>query len=114
TGYSSLSYILKFPFDKIKIDRSFVTGIASDEAARAILRMISTLGESLNIGIIAEGVETAEQVTFLRSINCHQFQGYFFAKPINQRNLAEYFEKEVSLMPADTDQESPKQATRAA
>ena len=114
TGYSSLSYILKFPFDKIKIDRSFVTGIASDEAARAILRMISTLGESLNIGIIAEGVETAEQVTFLRSINCHQFQGYFFAKPINQPNLAEYFEKEVSLMPADTDQESPKQATRAA
>ncbi|MCB1449646.1 MAG: EAL domain-containing protein, partial [Nitratireductor sp.] len=114
TGYSSLSYILKFPFDKIKVDRSFVNGIASDEAARAILRMISALGESLNIGIIAEGVETAEQVTFLKSINCHQFQGYFFAKPLNEQNLAAYFENERSVLPLVEVQIDSKKVVKAA
>jgi len=62
TGYSSLSYILKFPFDKIKIDRSFVSALGEDDAAKAILRMISSLGESLDIRITAEGVETIEQI----------------------------------------------------
>ncbi|MEZ5791384.1 MAG: EAL domain-containing protein [Nitratireductor sp.] len=114
TGYSSLSYILKFPFDKIKIDRSFVNGIASDEAARAILRMISALGESLNIGIIAEGVETAEQVTFLKSINCHQFQGYFFAKPLNEQNLTAYFENERLVLPLAEVQIDSKKVVKAA
>ncbi len=91
TGYSSLSYVLKFPFDKIKIDRSFVTALSEDESAKAILRMISTLGESLNIRITAEGVETLEQVEFLRSIRCHQFQGYFFARPLKGIDLPSFF-----------------------
>ena len=58
--------------------------------------MISTLGESLNIKITAEGVETLEQVEFLRSINCHQFQGYLFAKPLKAENLSCYFNEEHS------------------
>ena len=90
TGYSSLAYILKFPFDKIKIDRSFVMASSNDQAARAILRMISGLGEQLGIRITAEGVETSEQVKFLQSIKCDEFQGFFFAKPLAKSDL-QYF-----------------------
>ncbi|MGI9352434.1 MAG: putative bifunctional diguanylate cyclase/phosphodiesterase [Rhizobiaceae bacterium] len=91
TGYSSLSYILKFPFDKIKIDRSFVIASSDDSAARAILRMISGLGEQLGIRITAEGVETREQVEFLHSIKCDEFQGFFFAKPLAKSDLDYFF-----------------------
>jgi len=90
TGYSSLSYLLKFPFDKIKIDKSFVTASSEDIAARDILRTIVSLAKSLKIGITAEGVETQEQVEFLREIACNQLQGYYFAKALNEIDLAVY------------------------
>ena len=99
TGYSSLSYILKFPFDKIKIDRSFVMACGDEEAARSILKMISTLGESLDIKITAEGVETKEQFEFLQSINCYQFQGFLFAKPLNAEDLPDFFSNTESRLP---------------
>ncbi|MGB8816688.1 MAG: EAL domain-containing protein [Rhizobiaceae bacterium] len=83
TGYSSLSYLLKFPFDKIKIDKSFISAIDSDKAACDVLRTIGSLGKTLGIRITAEGVETEEQVNFLRAIACDQLQGYFFAKPLH-------------------------------
>ncbi len=91
TGYSSLSYLLKFPFDKIKIDRSFVMASSHDDVAKAILRMISALGDTLGIRITAEGVETQEQVEFLRSIACHQLQGFFFAKPLTPEEMPGFF-----------------------
>lgn len=91
TGYSSLSYLLKFPFDKIKIDKSFVTASSRDAVARDILRSIASLGKTLKIRITAEGVETQEQVEFLRDISCHQLQGFYFARPLNQADLAAYF-----------------------
>jgi diguanylate cyclase (GGDEF)-like protein len=91
TGYSSLSYLLKFPFDKIKIDKSFVTASSEDTVARDILRTIASLGRTLKISITAEGVETVEQVEFLRDIACHQLQGFYFAKPLNEPDLASYF-----------------------
>jgi diguanylate cyclase (GGDEF)-like protein/PAS domain S-box-containing protein len=90
TGYSSLSYLLKFPFDKIKIDKSFVTASSEDPVARDILRSIASLGKTLKIRITAEGVETPEQVQFLRDIACDQLQGFFFAKPLNEPDLAAY------------------------
>ena len=96
TGYSSLSYIMKFPFDKIKIDQSFVSASDDDDTAKAILQMITTLGESLNIKITAEGVETLQQVQFLRSVNCHQFQGFFFAKPMRAEELPAFFLKDLN------------------
>lgn len=89
TGYSSLAYLWKFPFDKIKIDRSFVSAIESDQAARDILRTIATLGETLKMRITAEGVETKEQADFLQDI-AHQLQGFYFAKPIAEENLAAF------------------------
>jgi diguanylate cyclase (GGDEF)-like protein/PAS domain S-box-containing protein len=91
TGYSSLSYLLKFPFDKIKIDKSFVTASSEDATARDILRTIASLGKTLKIRITAEGVETKEQVEFLREIACNQLQGFFFARPLDEAELARYF-----------------------
>jgi diguanylate cyclase (GGDEF)-like protein/PAS domain S-box-containing protein len=90
TGYSSLSSLLKFPFDRIKIDRSFVTASSEGSAARDVLRLITALGTTLNMRITAEGVETREQVEFLRQIACHTFQGYYFAKPLEPTGLASY------------------------
>jgi diguanylate cyclase (GGDEF)-like protein len=87
TGYSSLSYLLKFPFDKIKIDRSFISAINTDKAACDVLRTIGSLGKSLNIRVTAEGVETLEQAEFLSAMACDQLQGFFFAKPLHVNEI---------------------------
>jgi len=83
TGYSSLSYLRSFPFDKIKIDRSFVKDLAERSDCVAIVRAISGLGRSLNITTLAEGVETMEQLDWLRAEGCNEVQGFLFspAKP---------------------------------
>jgi diguanylate cyclase (GGDEF)-like protein len=81
TGYSSLSYLRSFPFDKIKIDRSFVQELASREDSMAIVRAVTGLGRSLGITTTAEGVETAEQLDLLRREGCTQAQGYLFSPP---------------------------------
>ncbi len=97
TGYSSLSYLMKFPFDKIKIDRSFVTALTDDTAARDILRTIAALGKSLRMRVTAEGVETAEQAEFLREVACNQLQGYYFARPLDELDLASYVMSELTV-----------------
>ncbi len=81
TGYSSLSYLRRFPFDKIKIDQSFVQGMSGQEDCRAIIRAVIGLGRSLGIAVNAEGVETTEQWDALRLEGCDQLQGYLFSKP---------------------------------
>jgi len=90
TGYSSLSYLLKFPFDKIKIDRSFVDASSDDEVARDILKAIASLGKTLKLKITAEGVETKAQAEFLAEIACHQLQGFYFARPLDHVDLPHY------------------------
>ncbi len=90
TGYSSLSYLLKFPFDKIKIDRSFVDASSDDEVARDILKAIASLGKTLKLKITAEGVETQAQAEFLSGIACHQLQGFYFARPLDHIDLPHY------------------------
>ena len=82
TGYSSLSYLLRFPFDKIKIDQSFVKGITEREDCRSIVRAVIGLGRSLHMSVNAEGVETQDQLKAMRSEGCKEIQGYFFSKPI--------------------------------
>jgi len=81
TGYSSLSNLRCFPFDKIKIDKSFISGVATDAAARSIVRAIVGLGQSLNLPVVAEGVETAEQHRMVLEEGCPQAQGYLFGRP---------------------------------
>jgi EAL domain-containing protein (putative c-di-GMP-specific phosphodiesterase class I) len=82
TGYSSLSYLTRFPVASLKIDRSFVSGIHGHDGDAAIVRTIIEMARTLDFTVIAEGVETAAQVEFLRQFGCHQAQGYFFAHPL--------------------------------
>jgi diguanylate cyclase len=82
TGYSSLSYLRRFPFNKIKLDRSFIQGLGEDEEAAVIIRAIVALGRSLNLVVTAEGVETSEQLEFLEAEACNQIQGYLISKPL--------------------------------
>lgn len=81
TGYSSLSYLRKFPFDKIKIDRSFVHELANNEHSASIVSAVAGLGRSLRIGTVAEGIETEEQLVLVRAAGCTHAQGYLFCKP---------------------------------
>jgi EAL domain-containing protein (putative c-di-GMP-specific phosphodiesterase class I) len=81
TGYSSLSYLRAFPFDKIKIDKSFVQDICSCEATLAIIRAVNNLATSLGVTITAEGVETKDQLALLISERCREVQGFLFSKP---------------------------------
>ncbi|OLP15798.1 GGDEF domain-containing protein [Leptolyngbya sp. 'hensonii'] len=85
TGYSSLAYLHRFPIDVLKIDRSFVNRMNGDDEQLAIVRAIVTLAWNLGMSVVAEGVETMEQVSQLRSLNCEQAQGYFFSKPLNRQ-----------------------------
>jgi EAL domain-containing protein (putative c-di-GMP-specific phosphodiesterase class I) len=82
TGYSSLSYLRSFPFDKIKIDRCFIADLSNDSHhARAILRAVVQLGNSLGMTTTAEGVETDEQLSIVRQEGCTEVQGYIFSRP---------------------------------
>jgi diguanylate cyclase (GGDEF)-like protein len=81
TGYSSLSYLRSFPFDKIKIDRSFISNIATDDSSAAIIRAVTTLSTSMGIATTAEGVETADQLAHVRTEGCSEVQGYLFSAP---------------------------------
>jgi len=83
TGYSSLSYLHRFPFSRLKIDRSFINKMDEDEKSAAIVKTILLLGENLGIEVVAEGIETAHQLALLRSLGCRLGQGYIFSEPIN-------------------------------
>ena len=82
TGYSSLSYLKNMPFNAIKIDRSFVKDITRDSNDEAIILAIISMAHNLNLEIIAEGVETQEQLDFLRAHHSEKIQGFFFSKPL--------------------------------
>lgn len=82
TGYSSLAYLKRFPFDSVKIDQSFVRGIPANRDDCAIVEAIVAMAHSLELKVVAEGVETQEQSEFLRKLGCDQIQGYVFSKPI--------------------------------
>ncbi|WP_439815307.1 bifunctional diguanylate cyclase/phosphodiesterase [Zavarzinia sp. CC-PAN008] len=87
TGYSSLSYLRSFPFDKIKIDRSFINEVESNTECAAIVRAIVGLGHSLGIATTAEGVETAAQMDHMRAEGCDQIQGYLISRPVPAHDL---------------------------
>ncbi len=87
TGYSSLSYLLRFPFDRLKIDRSFILDMESKPGSKAILQAVASLGENLGIDVTAEGVETAAQLAFVASIACDRVQGFYFARPMRREKI---------------------------
>jgi EAL domain-containing protein (putative c-di-GMP-specific phosphodiesterase class I) len=96
TGYSSLSHLQAFPVDYIKIDRSFLGGVAAD-GHLVITRAIIALGHNLKLKVIAEGVETREQLVFLRDNDCDQMQGYYFSPALSQQGLADMLSRGVTL-----------------
>jgi len=81
TGYSSLSYLQKFPFDRLKIDRSFIERMGDDTKSGAIVKTILMLGENLGIEVVAEGIETVQQFEHLKRLGCQLGQGYLFSRP---------------------------------
>ena len=102
TGYSSLSYLVKFPFDKIKIDKSFIQSASSSSKDLAIVRSILSLAKDLNITTLAEGIETKEQYELLRSEGCEQIQGFILDRPQPMERMREFERYPVS--PNDLEQ----------
>ena len=97
TGYSSLSYLKRFPIDKLKIDQSFVSDIPDDSDDAAITGAVIDMGHNLNMRICAEGVETREQLQFLRDRGCQEMQGFLFSKPVPAREMEKMLRDRVSL-----------------
>ncbi len=88
TGYSSINYLRRFPIDKLKIDRSFVRDLGMEVDA-SIVQAIISLAHSLRLKVVAEGVETPEQLKFLRSLGCDQYQGFHFSPPLPAGEFAQ-------------------------
>ena len=89
TGYSSMSYLQRFPIDKLKIDRTFINDVTSSNDDASIVSAIVSLGHTLKLKVIAEGVETPEQLEFLQMLGCDQYQGYHYSKPMPAQEFAE-------------------------
>jgi EAL domain-containing protein (putative c-di-GMP-specific phosphodiesterase class I) len=95
TGYSSLSYLQTFPFDKIKVDRSFVTGVDQNRGSLAIIRAVIGLGTALGLSVIAEGVETEAELEVLRREKCAEIQGYLLSRPVPVEELPEVMTRQL-------------------
>jgi diguanylate cyclase (GGDEF)-like protein/PAS domain S-box-containing protein len=88
TGYCSLNYLKKFPLNILKIDKSFVSELTTDPYERAIANAIATLGRDLNLSVVAEGVETKDQLECLRELHCQEIQGYYFSRPLSANDAS--------------------------
>jgi EAL domain-containing protein (putative c-di-GMP-specific phosphodiesterase class I) len=99
TGYSSLAQIKRFPIDTLKVDRSFIRNLPRDSEDKAITEAIIAMGKTLSLTVIAEGVETEEQDSFLRSHACDEMQGYYFSKPTPPEQFADLLRNHTPTPP---------------
>mgnify|MGYP000970943852 CR=1 FL=1 len=93
TGYSSLSYLKNFPVDRIKIDQSFVNQLTQQESDASIIKAIIAMGHSLQLTIVAEGIETLEQLEFLKRHHCDEAQGYYLGRPMDAEAFSNCLDK---------------------
>jgi EAL domain-containing protein (putative c-di-GMP-specific phosphodiesterase class I) len=93
TGYSSMSYLRRFPIDKLKIDRSFIKDLTRDSASSSIVKAIISLAHSLRLKVVAEGVETAQQLEQLRELGCDQFQGFYRSAAVPPGEIGEFLQR---------------------
>lgn len=108
TGYSSLSYLKRFPFNKLKIDQSFVRDLTTDPDSATIVKTIIAMAHNLRLKVIAEGVETAGQLNYLRLNKCDEIQGYFFSKPIIAEDFSNLLRENRMLTFSDHQPESAR------
>jgi EAL domain-containing protein (putative c-di-GMP-specific phosphodiesterase class I) len=97
TGFSSLSYLKRLPIDTIKIDKSFIRDIKTDANDAAIITAIIKMSHSLNFKVIAEGVETAEQLAYLKQYECDEIQGFYFSQPLTAEDFSALLQSERML-----------------
>jgi len=93
TGYSSLNHLHRYPFDTLKIDRSFIQRMTEQKSSAVIVRTILDLAHSLDMEVVAEGIETAAQAERLRSLGCRLGQGYYFSRPMTPESISAMFEQ---------------------
>jgi diguanylate cyclase (GGDEF)-like protein/PAS domain S-box-containing protein len=96
TGYSSLSYVRRFPIDTLKVDRSFVRDLTMDAGDASVVSAVINMGKSLHMRVVAEGVETQEQLSFLKSHGCSEAQGYHFSHPLNAEGFANLLDRSIA------------------
>jgi len=99
TGYSSLSYLKQLPINTLKIDKSFIDNIVTNEREKAIVDGIIQLAQKIDLDVVAEGVETREQIKLLQSMGCNQIQGYYFSRPLPPDEIEEEFLKTNWIKP---------------
>jgi EAL domain-containing protein (putative c-di-GMP-specific phosphodiesterase class I) len=96
TGYSSLSYLTRFPIDALKLDQSFLLDIMAGSDDAVVVGAVVAMGRSLKHRVIAEGVETIEQLAFLQALGCDEGQGYYFSRPLVAKEFAKLLETGIS------------------
>ncbi len=104
TGYSSLSYLRRYPFDVLKIDRSFVDDITTSQSDRELINATVAMAKGLNLKVVAEGVETIEQLAYLKGIGCNYAQGYLFSKPVPENEIQKLIDSEFGKLAIISDQ----------
>jgi EAL domain-containing protein (putative c-di-GMP-specific phosphodiesterase class I) len=103
TGYSSLSYLKRFPLDEVKVDRGFVDGLGTDGHDSALVAAILAMATALGLGVIAEGIETRQQLELLKKMRCGRAQGFFLARPMPARDMARLVTDRRRLPPGDAE-----------
>jgi EAL domain-containing protein (putative c-di-GMP-specific phosphodiesterase class I) len=114
TGYSSLTYLKNFPIQGVKIDQSFVRDLASDQSDAVIATAIINMAHILGLRVVAEGVETPEQLDFLRRQGCDEYQGYLLARPIPGGEFAELLKAHRPTVPGVHPRNGARAVTRSA
>jgi EAL domain-containing protein (putative c-di-GMP-specific phosphodiesterase class I) len=112
TGYSSMSYLQRFPIDKLKIDRTFISDVTSSNDDASIVSAIVSLGHTLKLKVIAEGVETPEQLEFLQMLGCDQYQGFHYSKPMPAEEFAELIRRGGHVQEPGADDDTSRTDSR--